>query len=83
MNEPPEWMTKEDIQEAKNLIYKFHTVFSKNDLGLGKSDKVKYKIKVTDSIPFKERYRRIPPSQYEAVRKQLQEMLDLGASIQY
>ena len=40
---------------------------------------MKYTIKVTDSIPFKERYRRIPPSQYEAVRKHLQEMLDLGA----
>ena len=54
-------------------------IFSKNDIGLGKNDKVKYKIKVTDPVPFKERYRRIPPSQYEAVRKHLQEMLDLGA----
>ena len=40
---------------------------------------MKYKIKLTDSAPFKERYRRIPPSQYEAVRKHLQEMLDIGA----
>ena len=54
-------------------------VFSKNDLDLGKTDKVKYRIKVADPIPFKERYRRIPPSQYDAVRKHLQEMLDLGA----
>ena len=54
-------------------------IFFKNSLDLGKTDKVKYKIKVTDPVPFKERYRRIPPSQYEAVKKQLQEMLDLGA----
>ena len=40
---------------------------------------VKYKIRVTDETPFKERYRRISPSQYEAVRKHLQEMLDIGA----
>ena len=40
---------------------------------------VKYKIRITDETPFKERYRRIPPSQYEAVRKHLQEMLDIGA----
>ena len=72
-------MTKEDILKAKKLIQKFHMVFSKNDLDLGKTDKVKYRIKVTDQIPFKERYRRIPPSQYDAVRKHLQEMLDLGA----
>ena len=72
-------MTKEDILKAKKLIQKFHMVFSKNDLDLGKTDKVKYRIKVTDPIPFKERYRRIPPSQYDAVRKHLQEMLHLGA----
>ena len=79
LNEPQEWMTKKDILKAKKLIQKFHMVFSKNDLDLGKTDKVKYRIKVTDPIQFKERYRRIPPSQYDAVRKHLQEMLDLGA----
>ena len=79
LNEPKDWMKEEDILEAKKLVQKFHMIFSKNDLDLGKTDKVKYKIKVTDSTPFKERYRRIPPSQYEAVRKHLQEMLDIGA----
>ena len=79
LNEPQDWMTKEDILKAKKLIQKFHMVFSKNDLDLGKTDKVKYRIKVTDPIPFKERYRRIPPSQYDAVKKHLYEMLDLGA----
>ena len=79
LNDPPEWMTVEDLQQAKKLIQKYHMVFSKNDLVLGKTDTVKYRIKVTDSTPFKERYRRIPPNQYEAVRKHLQEMLDLGA----
>ena len=79
LNEPKDFMTQEDILKAKELVKKFHTIFSKNDLDLGKTDKVKYKIKVTDPVSFKERYRRIPPSQYEAVRKHLQEMLDLGA----
>ena len=79
LNEPKEWMTEEEVAAAKELVKKFHMVFSKNDMDLGKTDKVKYKIKVTDPVPFKERYRRIPPSQYEAVRKHLQEMLDLGA----
>ena len=79
LNEPKKWMTEEDILEAKKLVQKFHMIFSKNDLDLGKTDRVKYKIKVTHSTPFKERYRRIPPSQCEAVRKHLQEMLNLGA----
>ena len=79
LNEPKDFMTQEDILKAKELVKKFHTIFSKNDLDLGKTDKVKYKIKVTGPVPFKERYRRIPPSQYQAVRKHLQEMLALGA----
>ena len=79
LDEPKDWMTDEDILRAKKLVKKFHMIFSKNDLDMGKTDKVKYKIKVTDPVPFKERYRRIPPSQYEAVRKHIQEMLDIGA----
>ena len=72
-------MTEGDVLEAKLLVKKFNMIFSKNDLDLGKTDKVKYKIKLTDPVPFKERYRKIPPSQYEEVRKHLQEMLDVEA----
>ena len=79
LNEPKDWMTQEEVLEAKKLVQGYHIIFSKNDLDLGKTDKVKYRIKETDPVPFKERYRRIPPNQYKAVRKHLQEMLDLGA----
>ena len=37
------------------------------------------KLNLSDKTPFKERYRRILPHQYEEVRKHLQEMLDIGA----
>ena len=30
-------------------------------------------------IPFRERYRRIPPHQYEEVKNHLKEMLEIGA----
>ena len=40
---------------------------------------VKHYIKLTDPIPFKERYRRIPPQLYDEAREYLQEMLRLGA----
>ena len=42
LNEPKEWMTEEDMLETKKLVQKFHMIFSKNDLDLGKTDKVKY-----------------------------------------
>ena len=40
---------------------------------------MKHTIKVIDPKPFKERYRRIPPHQYEEVRKYLKEMEAVGA----
>ena len=36
-------------------------------------------MKLQDMTPFKEHYRRIPPHQYEEVKKHLQEMLEIGA----
>ena len=32
LNEPQEWMTPEDVLEAKKLVKKLHMIFSKNDL---------------------------------------------------
>ena len=46
---------------------------------LGKTSLVQHEIQLSDKTPFKERYRRIPPHQYEEVRKHLQEMLDIEA----
>ena len=48
-------------------------------MDLGSSANVKHHIILTDPIPFKERYRRIPPELYEEVRNHLQEMLKLDA----
>ena len=39
----------------------------------------KHKIKLTNSTPFKERYRCIPPHMYNDVWAHIQEMLDIGA----
>ena len=48
-------------QKAKELFMKYHTTFSKDDMDLGRATSVKHHIVLTDPIPFKERYRRIPP----------------------
>ena len=54
-------------------------IFSKNDLDMGRTNLVKHHIKLTDPIPFKEAYKRIPPQMYDEVKAHIQEMLDLGA----
>ena len=39
----------------------------------------KYKITLTDQMPFKKHYRCIPPHMYDDMRAHIQEMLDIGA----
>ena len=63
----------------RDCIIKYNHIFAIEDLELGKTDLVKHLIHLDDYTPFKERYRRIPPHQYEEVRKHLNEMLQLGA----
>ena len=46
---------------------------------MGRTNLVKHHIKLTDPIPFKEAYRRIPSQMYDEVKAHIQEMLDFGA----
>ena len=65
--------------EAKEMLKRNAKTFSKNDMDMGRTNLVKHHIKLTDPLPFKETYRRIPPQIYDKVRAHIQEMLDLGA----
>ena len=71
--------TDSQQQAVRECIIKYHHIFAVDDLELGKTDIVKHHIRLDDYTPFKERYRRIPPHQYDEVRKHLNEMLELGA----
>ena len=67
-----------DQEEVKELFREYGRLFTLDDLDLGHTSVVKHKIKLNDYTPFKERYRRIPPHQYDEVRKHLKEMLEIG-----
>ena len=69
----------EEQKEAKDLILEYGSLFTLKDMDLGRTDKVKHSIKLDDYTPFKERYRHIPPHQYEEVKQHLKEMLEIGA----
>ena len=73
-----EW-TQEQKERAKALLTKYSFVFAMDSMDLGKTDLVKHHIELTNYTPIKDRYRRIPPQQYEEVRKHLKEMLDIRA----
>ena len=66
-------------QDAEEMLKRNAKVFSKDDMDMGRTNLVKHHIKLTDPVPFKEAYRRIPPQMYDEVKTHIQEMLDLGA----
>ena len=70
----PKWQVK-----AADLMRRYQDIFALESMELGKTDLVKHVIRVDNPVPFKERYRRIPPHQFEEVRKHLAEMEEIGA----
>ena len=68
--------SKDEANRAKKLLSDFHDIFSLEPLELGETKMAEHDIKLTDSEPFKERFRRIPPPLVDEVREHLREMLD-------
>ena len=66
-------------QLARMLIMEYQHLFALTLSELGKTSLVQHDIKFDDKTPFKELNCRIPPHQYEEVKKHLQEILDIGA----
>ena len=66
-------------KELREIMDEYGFLFALDSLDLGKTDVVKHHIELSDYTPIKDRYRRIPPHQYDEVRKHLQEMLAVGA----
>ena len=60
--------------EAKEMLKRNAKTFSKTDLDMGRTNLEKHHIKLTDPIPFKEAYRRIPPHMYDEVKAHIQEI---------
>lgn len=67
-----ETLSESQIQQGEHLLCDYSDIFSKNDLDIGFTSIIKHKINLTDERPFKQRYRKIPPSMYEEVRNHLQ-----------
>ena len=72
------WMEQQQ-NSVKKLLEEYQHLFALNLKELGRTSLVQHEIKLSNDKPFKERYRRIPPHQYEEVWKHLQEMLAVGA----
>ena len=68
-----EW--SEDLQqEVHDLMVEYQHLFLLIDLELGKTSKVKHEIKLSNPVPFKDRYPWIPPHEFDEVQSHLQEV---------
>lgn len=69
-------LSSEQFIKFKEKMKSWEQLFAHNDLDLGRTDAVKHGITLMDNTPFKQRFRRIPPSMYSELRQHLQQMLD-------
>ena len=71
---------KDQAEKAHSLLKEYHDIFSleKHDMGHTNATKHKIVLKDLDTLPFKERFCRIPPPQLDEVREHLKLMLDAG-----
>ena len=69
----------EQAEQARSLLKEYH-IFSLEKRDMGQTNATKHKIVLmdTDTPPFKEHFRRIPPPQLDKVREHLKLMLDAG-----
>ena len=71
-------LTTEQTKTLQSQLQNWERIFAKDDMDLGHTDSVKHNIKLTDSNPFKQRFRRIPPGMFTELKQHLQQMLDCG-----
>ena len=66
--------------EVRALLEKYHLVFSQHDGDLGCTTLVQHEIPLLDDAPVRQRYRRLPPSQFALVKAHIQELVDKGVA---
>lgn len=69
-------LTPDENAEARRLLTKYQHLFSKGEGDLGCTSLITHEIPLLDEAPVRQPYRRIPPSQYEAVRAHIKQLLD-------
>jgi len=60
------------------LLKRHGDMLSRNETDIGQCSSIKHRIDLTDSMPFKERHRRIPPAMMEEVRQHIEQLLAGG-----
>ncbi len=69
-------LSVEEQEGARHLLWRYASVFSSYDGDLGCTNLITHEIPLLDDTPICQRYRRIPPSEYEVVKEHINQLLD-------
>ena len=68
-------LSAEQQDQVKALLGQYSSVFAAHDGDLGCTNLISHDIPLVDDAPVRQRYRRIPPSEYEAVKEPINQLL--------
>ncbi|RVE58875.1 hypothetical protein OJAV_G00198510 [Oryzias javanicus] len=68
-------LSAEEQEEVRSLLSRYSSVFSAHDGDLGCTNLISHDIPLLDDTPVRQRYRRIPPSEYEVVKEHINQLL--------
>lgn len=71
-------MSEKEHKKLMALLLHHRAIFSTCEYDIGRCTVGKHRIDWSDSVPFKERYRRIPPIMVEEVRKHSVDLIAVG-----
>ena len=71
-------LSSNELGKVKEFLIVWSKVFSQNETDIGLTHLVKHQIFLKDYTPFKQRFRRIPPSCYNEVREHLYQLVQEG-----
>lgn len=69
-------LSVEEQNQVRALLREYQSVFSTHEGDLGCTNLLSHEIPLTDDTPVRQRYRRIPPSEYEVVKTHISQLLD-------
>lgn len=69
-------LTAEEREQVRALLREFQGVFSTHEGDVGYTNLLSHEIPLSDNIPVRHRYRRIPPSEYELAKTHISQLLD-------
>ena len=69
-------LTEPEQANVKSLLQKYSSVFATHEGDLGCTNLLSHDIPLLDDVPVRQRYRRIPPSEYEAVKAHINQLLE-------